>query len=60
MPTYDYICPKCKKEQEIFHSINDDTKYYCDICGQELKIEFKSTQEIIYKGSGWTKQKKWK
>ena len=35
MPTYDYVCPKCKKEHPNL-IVSYDAKMFCN-CGTELK-----------------------
>lgn len=58
MPTYDYKCPVCKTTIEIFHSMQDNSKHYCDNCHSELSKVFTIGQPPIYKGADFTKSMK--
>jgi len=50
MPTYCYRCKKCKKEFEVFQSMNEPALTTCDSCDgdvmriiQPVGIQFKGT-----------------
>jgi putative FmdB family regulatory protein len=54
MPTYDYNCPICHYEAEIFHKINDKIPVVCPNC---LKTEMVKRPtgglSVHFKGSGF-------
>ncbi|MFA5263188.1 MAG: FmdB family zinc ribbon protein [Opitutaceae bacterium] len=54
MPTYDYVCEKCKKEFEVFQSMKDEPLKVC-ICGKKGKVRRKigGGAGLIFKGSGF-------
>jgi len=54
MPTYDYICNKCKKEFEVFQSMKDEPLKVCT-CGKKGKVQRKigGGAGLIFKGSGF-------
>ena len=37
MPIYEYLCTKCKNEEEIIKSIKDDTEEICLKCGAVME-----------------------
>lgn len=49
---YDYICPKCGKEKEVTHSINEDPVIKCE-CGEVMKIKITGGAATHFKGDGW-------
>lgn len=54
MPNYDYICPKCNRTYELFHSIttlNEDR--FCE-CKGKLERKITGGSGVIFKGEGWT------
>jgi len=56
VPTYDFVCPRCEGEEELFFkSFNDpginSTK--CSVCGTVLKKVVKAAPEFILTGAGW-------
>jgi len=55
MPTYDYVCEKCGKTFEVFHSIKDDPLAQCfdQDCGGALKRKIGGGAGLIFKGSGF-------
>ena len=54
MPTYDYICGKCKHEFERFQSIKSRPVRKCPECGK-LSVQrlIGAGAGIIFKGSGF-------
>ncbi len=55
MPTYDYACPKCGHEFEIFQSMNDARLTKCPQKGCRGKVERKIGMGagLVFKGSGF-------
>ena len=55
-----YICPKCKKEQEVeMNVVTEDKKNYrfttiCSECKQKLAIKIRSRNQIAYKSMLYT------
>ena len=58
MPTYDYKCPRCDKAVEIFHTMMQPSVFVCDICKTTLIKQISKGAGVIYKGDGFTKQRK--
>ena len=55
MPTYDYRCPRCDAEVEIFHGMNEDPEIACD-CEDEPVVMLRiisCAPGFVLKGSGW-------
>ncbi|MBS1261287.1 MAG: hypothetical protein MAG453_00608 [Calditrichaeota bacterium] len=46
MPTYSYVCPKCGRRFDLFHSISDDSPKQCPACGE-------TAQRQIGAGVAW-------
>ena len=40
MPTYIFICPNCKTEEEIIAKITDDSQLECPGCGNKMRKKF--------------------
>ena len=53
MPTYDYRCPKCSHQIEIFHGIRDETPRRCPKCRGRLQRVPSSGAGVLFKGSGF-------
>ena len=53
MPTYDYVCSKCKHEFEAFQKMTDKTLSKCPKCGAKLRRLIGAGSGIIFKGSGF-------
>jgi putative FmdB family regulatory protein len=61
MPTYEYVCDKCKHQFELVQSINDDALTVCprEHCGQKtwgkgkVKRLIVAGGGLIFKGSGF-------
>ena len=52
MPTYEYRCPSCGYDFEIFQKFSDKPLSVCPQCGGELRKVFNSVG-IVFKGSGF-------
>ncbi len=53
MPTYEYICQKCKHEFEEFQSIKADPLKICPQCGGPVIRKIGSGAGLLFKGSGF-------
>ena len=55
MPTYEYVCQKCKKRLEAFQSITAKPLVKCPKpgCGGRLKRQLGSGSGFLFKGSGF-------
>lgn len=55
MPTYDYVCPQCGHEFEVFQSMNDKRLTKCPQKGCKGKIQRKigTGAGFVFKGSGF-------
>lgn len=54
MPTYEYICPDCGHELELFQGITSPAIQKCPRCGRrKLKRLIGRGSGIIFKGSGF-------
>ncbi|MDD5728154.1 MAG: zinc ribbon domain-containing protein [Victivallales bacterium] len=54
MPNYDYECPHCNKNFEIFQNMSAERLKVCPDCGKSgLKRLIGSGAGIIFKGSGF-------
>lgn len=54
MPTYEYACPKCGHEFELFQSMNDQPLTKCPKCGKKgVKRLIGGGAGLIFKGSGF-------
>ena len=51
MPWYDYKCPKCNTEHEIFHHAYEDKANICSC--QEILVKKISSSPVHFKGSGF-------
>ena len=50
---YVYFCPKCGKEIEVRHSVNETPKIVCPNDGTIMKKKITGGNGVIYKGIGW-------
>jgi len=50
--TYDYRCPKCGNETEIFLTYNKEAKIICDKCGTQM-TKLLNAVPIHFKCSGF-------
>ena len=53
MPTYDYRCPKCGNEFELFQPITAPPEAACPVCGEPAKRMISSGIGVIFKGTGF-------
>ena len=54
MPTYDYLCPKCRYKQEVFHRMSEEPEILCPACKKDnLKKQISGGGGILFKGSGF-------
>lgn len=54
MPTYEYECPKCRQEFELFQSMNDAPLKKCPQCGKTgVKRKIGGGAGLIFKGTGF-------
>ena len=53
MPTYEYVCQRCKKRHEAFQSITAKPLTQCPACGGPLKRLLGSGSGFLFKGSGF-------
>ena len=55
MPTYEYVCQKCKKPHEVFQSITAKPLTKCPRpkCGGKLKRLMGSGSGFLFKGGGF-------
>ena len=52
MPAYDYFCPACEKEQEIWHGMFEEPEIICEECGEKMKKGYKAMTFHLH-GWGW-------
>ncbi|NLI74804.1 MAG: zinc ribbon domain-containing protein [Candidatus Riflebacteria bacterium] len=52
MPTYSYLCDKCEKKFDAFHSMHCTDPQLCPTCGHPGR-KLLSASSIIYRGSGF-------
>jgi putative FmdB family regulatory protein len=53
MPTYEYLCDKCKKSFDLLQSIKADPIKKCPECGGKVHRLIGGGSGIIFKGSGF-------
>ena len=53
MPTYEYRCPSCKHDFELFQRISDETKATCPACGKDAIRRLSGGAGLLFKGSGF-------
>ncbi len=53
MPTYDYKCPKCGNQFELFQKITEPAEAPCPKCGTTAKRLISGGHGIVFKGSGF-------
>ncbi|NPV54378.1 MAG: zinc ribbon domain-containing protein [Firmicutes bacterium] len=52
MPTYEYLCKKCGRFEEL-QSMSEEPLKTCPTCGGPVKRLISSNVNIIFKGSGF-------
>jgi len=55
MPTYEYLCQKCKKTWEIEQKITDSPVNKCPYCESHKTQRQISNNYFVLKGEGWSK-----
>lgn len=53
MPTYEYLCGKCKNKFEAFQKMTDEPIKKCPDCGGKVKKLISLGGGVIYKGAGF-------
>lgn len=53
MPTYEYECPHCGYDFEVFQKITAQPIQDCPKCNKKIKRLISSGAGIIFKGSGF-------
>jgi putative FmdB family regulatory protein len=53
MPTYEYICKKCKHMFELFQSMFDAPRKTCPECKGAVRRLVSGGSGLIFKGSGF-------
>ena len=53
MPTYEYLCQKCKKRFEKLQSMKDEPLKKCIHCGGKVERQIGAGSGLIFKGSGF-------
>jgi putative FmdB family regulatory protein len=54
MPTYEYVCPKCSHEFELFQSMRDEPLKQCPQCKKSgVKRLVGGGAGLIFKGTGF-------
>jgi len=54
MPAYQFVCPKCEKNEERIFSMSEKHNALCEDCKCLMNKVF-SAPDIILKGFGWGK-----
>lgn len=53
MPTYEYECPACRSEFEVFQQISEPPVRRCPSCGKKPRRLISAGAGLIFKGSGF-------
>ncbi len=53
MPTYEYKCPKCGTEFEVFQKITAKAVAKCPKCGAKADRQLSGGAGLVFKGSGF-------
>jgi putative FmdB family regulatory protein len=53
MPTYEYRCPDCGHEFELFQRMSDEAKADCPACGKPATRRMSGGAGFLFKGSGF-------
>ena len=53
MPTYEYRCPECSTEFELFQKMSDKPEAACTSCGKPAQRRISGGAGLVFKGSGF-------
>ena len=53
MPTYEYRCPKCATEFEVFQKITSKPVAKCPKCGAKAERLLSGGAGLVFKGTGF-------
>lgn len=53
MPTYEYRCPDCAHEFELFQRMSDDPVASCPSCGASAQRLLSAGAGLLFKGDGF-------
>ena len=53
MPTYEYRCPFCQHDFELFQRMSDDPVAACPNCGKDAVRRLSGGAGLVFKGSGF-------
>jgi putative FmdB family regulatory protein len=53
MPTYEYKCPECGTEFEVFQKITAKPGAKCPGCGAKAERQLSAGAGLVFKGSGF-------
>ncbi len=53
MPTYEYKCPKCGTEFEVFQKITAKAVAKCPKCGSKADRQLSGGAGLVFKGTGF-------
>lgn len=53
MPTYEYRCPACGNDFELFQKMSDEPVATCPKCGTQAPRRLSAGAGLVFKGSGF-------
>jgi len=53
MPTYHYVCPKCRHDYDKLQKISDESRAECPKCGTPGERQISGGAGLVFKGSGF-------
>lgn len=53
MPTYEYRCPRCSHQFEVFHGMRDESPRRCPKCRARAQRVPSGGAGLLFKGSGF-------
>jgi len=53
MPTYEYRCPDCSNDFELFQKMSDEPVASCPKCGAAAQRRLSGGAGLLFKGSGF-------
>ena len=53
MPTYEYRCPSCSHDFELFQRMSDEPVAVCPNCGADAVRRLSGGAGLLFKGSGF-------